>query len=104
MEKHYDKLVRDEIPAIIRNSGKNCTTRILAEDAYLEKLEEKLSEELGEYLQSKSLEELADLLEVMHALVRAKGSAWADVEQLRLEKKEKRGGFDKRILLKAVEE
>ena len=104
MEKHYNKLVRDEIPRIIEESGSNCVTEILSEEACLEKLEEKLSEELAEYMQSKSLEELADLLEVIYALVAARGSTWQEVEQLRMEKKEKRGGFEKRIFLRTVEE
>ena len=104
MEKHYNKLVRDEIPRIIEESGSSCVTEILSEEACLEKLEEKLSEELAEYMQSKSLEELADLLEVIYALVAARGSTWQEVEQLRMEKKEKRGGFEKRIFLRTVEE
>ena len=104
MEKHYNKLVRDEIPRIIEESGKHCVTEILSTEAYLEKLEEKLSEELAEYLESKSLEELADLLEVMKALVAARGETWDEVERLQVEKREKRGGFEKRILLRTVGE
>lgn len=104
MEKHYNKLVRDEIPRIIEESGSSCVTEILSTEAYLEKLEEKLSEELAEYRESKSLEELADLLEVMKALVAARGETWDEVERLQVEKREKRGGFEKRILLRTVGE
>ena len=104
MEKHYNKLVRDEIPWIIEESGSSCVTEILSTEAYLEKLEEKLSEELAEYRESKSLEELADLLEVMKALVAARGETWDEVERLQVEKREKRGGFEKRILLRTVGE
>ena len=104
MRKDYDKLVRDEIPRIIEESGSNCVTEILSTEAYLEKLEEKLSEELAEYRESKSLEELADLLEVMKALVAARGETWDEVERLQAEKREKRGGFEKRILLRTVGE
>ena len=74
----YHKLVRDKIPQIIESSGKKCTTEILTEDAYLQKLDEKLSEELAEYQQSKSLEEL---------------------EPIRVRKNEHGGGFEERILL-----
>ena len=96
----YNKLVRDRIPEIIAASGKICTTEILSEDAYLEKLDEKLNEELAEYQQSKSLQELADLLEVMEAVVKARGYNWEDLLRVQNEKRDARGSFHKRILLK----
>ena len=43
-------------------------------------------------------------MEVMKALVAARGETWDEVERLQLEKREKRGGFEKRILLRTVEE
>jgi len=95
----YQKLVRDKIPQIIAASGKKCTTEILTEDIYLQKLDEKLNEELLEYQESKSLEELADLLEVMGAVVKARGYTWEELERVRIRKREKRGGFEDRILL-----
>ena len=102
--KQYDKLVRDRIPEIIEGSGKTCTTRILPQEEYLQKLDEKLCEELGEYQESKSLEELADLLEVMEAVVKARGYTLEQLYAIRDEKKAKRGGFDDRILLCQVSE
>ena len=65
MTKIYNKLVRDRIPEIIEADGKVCTTEILPDDRYLRMLDAKLDEELAEYQESKSLEELADLLEVV---------------------------------------
>ena len=100
----YNKLVRDKIPQIIENSGKSCTTRILDEEDYLKKLEEKLSEELAEYRQSKALEELADLLEVMETLVAARGESWEELTGIQRQKREARGGFDSRLLLLDVTE
>ena len=103
MEKqHYHKLIRDRIPQIITASGGSCKTQILDGESYLLALEKKLSEELAEYQQSGELEELADLLEVMMALVRAKGSTWQELENIRLEKRSKRGGFEEKLLLKSV--
>ena len=99
---YYNKLVRDRIPQIIRDSGKSCQTRILDEEEYVKLLEKKLSEELSEYLEDKNREELADLLEVMMALAEAKGWGWEEIERLRREKKENRGGFSQRILLQSV--
>lgn len=84
----YNKLVRDKIPQIIESSGKKCVTEVLTEVAYLQKLDEKLSEELAEYQENKSLEELADLLEVMAAVVKARGYTWEELERIRARKRE----------------
>ena len=100
----YHKLVRDKIPTIIKQAGKTYTCRILTDEEYLTCLDEKLNEELAEYQESKSMEELADLLEVIHAVALARGSSIGEVEQIRIQKAEKRGGFEKRILLKSVTE
>ena len=100
--KTYNKLVRDRIPEIIEADGKTCTWKSLSEEAYLQLLDEKLNEELAEYQESKSLEELADLLEVMQSVVRARGWTLEKLEQLRADKATRRGGFEKRILLISV--
>lgn len=98
----YHKLVRDRIPEIIEADGKICTWETLSEVAYLQLLDEKLNEELAEYQERKSLEELADLLEVVQAVVRARGWTSEQLEQLRADKAARRGGFAKRILLTSV--
>lgn len=102
--KIYSKLVRDRIPEIIEVGGKICVTEILSGERYIEMLDMKLNEELSEYQESKSLEELADLLEVMRAVINARGWSWEQLEQIRREKAAKRGGFEKKILLKEVRE
>ena len=104
MTKIYNKLVRDRIPAIIESDGKICVTETLSDMQHLEMLDAKLNEELAEYQESKSLEELADLLEVMRAVVSARGWCWEQLEQIRQEKAARRGGFEKKILLKEVRE
>ena len=104
MTIHYNKLVRDRIPEIIESSGKLCTTEILSHDDYLRMLDAKLDEELAEYHKDQSLEELADLQEVIRAVVIARGYSLGDLERVRAEKAAKRGGFEKRILLKEVVE
>lgn len=104
MKKHtvHNKLVRDRIPEIIEASGRTCITEVLPDDAYIQALDAKLNEELAEYQQSKSLEELADLLEVMGAVVKARGYTWDDLTRVRKEKRACRGAFDQRIFLKEV--
>lgn len=100
----YNKLVRDRIPEIIEKIGKKCTVRVLSQEDYIKMLDAKLQEELSEYQESKSLEELADLLEVMGAVVKARGYTWDELTQVRKAKREKRGGFDKKLLLTEVVE
>ena len=99
----YHKLIRDRIPEIIEVSGKTCVAETLPDEAYLEMLDKKLDEELAEYQESKSLEELADLLEVVQAVVKARGWTLEELEKVRADKATKRGGFEKKILLKEVQ-
>ena len=98
----YEKLVRDKIPEIIEKSGKQCEIEILSDEKYLEMIDKKLDEELAEYHKDKNLEELADLLEVVFAATKARGYSIEELEKARAEKAEKRGSFDKNILLKKV--
>lgn len=100
----YNKLVRDQIPEIIESSGKTCSTEILSPEDYLRMIDTKLDEELAEYHNDKNIEELADLLEVIRAATVARGYTLEDLERVRAEKAAKRGGFEKRILLKDVYE
>ena len=101
----YDKLVRDKIPKIIEKSGKHCKIEILSDEKYLEMIDKKLNEELAEYHEDQNIEELADLLEVIYAATKARGYSIEELEKVRVEKVEKRGGFDKKILLiKVIEE
>ncbi len=99
----YKKLVRDRIPEIIEIDGKKPVTHILDEPEYLSELDRKLNEECAEYQESKSLEELADMLEVMHAIAEARGYSVAELEAVRKEKAAERGGFRDRIYLDGVE-
>jgi len=97
--KTYNKLVRDKIPDIIKAKGENCNTRILKDDEYLIELNKKLQEEMNEYLTSGEVEELADLEEVLRAILDAKGVDYSFFEELRLKKVEKRGAFKDKIFL-----
>jgi predicted house-cleaning noncanonical NTP pyrophosphatase (MazG superfamily) len=98
----YDKLVRDRIPEIIRRDGKQCEVRVLDDAEYRQRLEEKLSEELTEYRGNGELEELADLVELVHALVVFNGMTWHEFETMRTNKRMARGGFNERFFLGGV--
>lgn len=102
--KVYNKLVRDLIPNIIEESGNECRTRILSDEEYLKMLDVKLDEELSEYHQDQNIEELADLLELIHAAAIARGYTLEELEAVRAEKAKKRGGFEKKIFLIDVSE
>lgn len=102
MIKTYNKLIRDRIPEIIENTGKKCKTEILSDEDYLKMLDAKLDEELAEYHKDQNIEELADLLEVIYAATIARGHTLEELEQIRIIKSQKRGGFEKKILLKEV--
>lgn len=102
MAKTYNKLVRDYIPEIIESSGKVCITATLSDEDYIHMLDQKLQEELTEYQETKDLEELADLLEVIAAAAKARGCSWEQLMQIRNQKREQRGGFEKKILLMEV--
>ena len=101
--KAYHKLVRDRIPEIIEADGKLCVCETLTDEDYIHLLDQKLNEELAEDQKSKSLEELADLLEVVQAVVKARGWTLEELEKVRADKATKRGGFEKKILLKEVQ-
>lgn len=104
----YNKLVRDRIPEVIEKTGKQFLSRILEEKEYEIELKKKLGEELKEYNEAKTneeaVEELADILELLHAATKIHGSSFEELEKVRKTKAEKRGGFEKRIFLIKVED
>lgn len=104
MKITYNKLVRDLIPEIIKADNKKCLTKILDDKTYLEMIDAKLDEELAEYHKDQNIEELADMLEVIYAAAKARGYTIEQLEKIRADKAEKRGAFDKKILLIEVEE
>ena len=95
----YDKLVRDKIPEITRKNCKIPITHFAGEKEYYEKLKEKLREEIDEFLQDNSIEELADLLEIIFSICDFKKVKHSELEKMRKEKAKKRGAFKKRIIL-----
>lgn len=95
----YNKLVRDKIPEIIKDAGKEAITHIADNEEYWEKLKEKLQEEVNEFLAENNKEELADILEVIYAICDFKEIDKEELESLRKEKAEKRGAFRDKIIL-----
>jgi len=96
--KNYNKLVRDKIPEILDAKGVLYEKRIASQEEYKTELIKKLNEEVQEFLEAGDPEELADVIEVVETL--KKFSEYADVEDIRQKKKEEKGGFEKKIILK----
>ena len=91
------KLVRDRIPEIIIADGKEPIVRTLNQDEYLKELDIKLNEEVAEYQIDKSIEEMADVLEVLYAICEARGHSIEELEAMRKEISDARGAFKNRI-------
>ena len=105
MERIYNKLVRDNIPSIIKGNGATPNTRILNEEEYKKELEKKLYEEYNEVLEASGedrVEELADMIEVIKYLAKLEGKKLEDVIKTADEKSTKRGAFNDKIFLEKV--
>lgn len=103
MAKVFNKLVRDKIPDIIKSNGENSITRVLEDEEYRKELYKKLLEETDEVIKSQNveetLEELADVLEVLKSIAELENKSLNDVIKISEQKRLKRGGFEKRIFL-----
>ena len=104
MMKLINKLVRDNIPDICKENGQMPETRILNDSEYSLELRRKLQEEVQEYLLSSDIEELADILEVIEALVEDHGSSLEELTRIKMIKKDKNGAFKHKIYLMSVED
>jgi predicted house-cleaning noncanonical NTP pyrophosphatase (MazG superfamily) len=103
----HHKLVRDRIPAIIAADGGQAVTRVLNQVGYEAALRAKLLEEAHEAQAAPDgqlASELADVLEVLHALAAAHDMGWEDVVSEASRKRAERGGFDQRIFLEYVDQ
>ena len=101
-KSEYDKLVRDRIPEIIRDSGERPETHVADDAEYARRLREKLVEEAEEFAESGAIEELADVLAVVDAVCEHEGVGWEELERRADEKERERGGFEDRIILDRV--
>lgn len=103
MEQVFNKLVRDNIPTKIENNGEIAITRILNDEEYRVELYKKLKEECTEVVESKTsmdtLEELADVFEVIKSIAELENKSIDDIIEIANQKRLKRGGFEKRIFL-----
>ncbi len=105
MKYTYNKLVRDKIPENINKlEGRKANYKVLNDYEYLQELDKKLFEEAHEFIEEHSIEELADLMEVISSIVQAKNISMEEVEKARINKKNEKGGFYNKIYLIDVEQ
>ena len=97
--KKYDKLVRDKIPEIIQKDSKGCVIKNVSDEEKLNYLFEKLFEETEELKASRTVEELADVQEVINAIAKELNISLEELEKVRKQKTLERGGFEKGIVL-----
>lgn len=96
-----EKLVRDRIPEIMESQNKPGTFYTASDDNVFYKfLKKKLVEEVEEFLKEDSIEELADIYEVLEAIQVHKKYSFDDLKKIKHIKKETRGGFLKKRILK----
>lgn len=98
--KIMEKLVRDKIIKKILENGENPQYRIATDEEFLWFLFHKLQEETLELSQDKNQEEMADVLEVLYAIMDHFWWNMQDIEKIRLQKKEKNGWFELGHILK----
>ena len=101
----YNKLVRDKIPEDINSKeGKKCNYKILDDKDYLQELDKKIFEEANEFIEEHSVEELADLMEVILTIMKVRNISIEDVENARKIKNRQKGSFNNKIYLIDVQQ
>ena len=100
----YNKLIKENIVKIMEDKGCKVTYEILDDERYGEELDKKLKEEVNEYLSDYSVEEMADIMEVIYAILEYRGMSMEEVEKARIKKRDRKGAFKNKVFLKEVEE
>lgn len=105
MKYTYNKLVRDKIPANIDSmEGRKANWRVMEDEEYIKELNKKLLEEAHEFIEENAVEELADIMEVIQSIMRAKNISYEELKKVQVLKREQKGGFNDRVYLIDVEQ
>ena len=88
------KLVRDKIPQIV----KNATFKKAEKHEYKRLLLGKLQEEVSEFILDQNEEEIADILEVIEAIIKEYNFSSKTIDEIKKQKKLEKGDFGNMIL------
>jgi predicted house-cleaning noncanonical NTP pyrophosphatase (MazG superfamily) len=109
MKKIFNKLVRDKIPEIIAADKAVAKTRTLQPEEFIKELFNKAKEEIEELIKTQEdkkevMKEIGDVYEVLDAIIANLDLSKDEILKLQAERRDKRGGFKKRIFLESIEE
>lgn len=109
MKKIFNKLVRDKIPEIILADNAAPKTKILNQEEFIKELFNKAKEEIEELIKAQEdkkevMKEISDVYEVLDAIIKNLGLNKEEVIKMQIDRRIKRGGFEKRIFLESTEE
>ena len=99
MPPRFDRLVRDKVPEMIRTAGRECETRIASHEEFEAYAVKKLQEEVEEFAARGSIDDVVDILEMLHRIATFRSIPWEEVEKLRVKKAWERGGYDMGVVL-----
>ena len=103
MKKHYNKLVRDRVPEIIKEAGKSCICHLVKGDTLISYAHKKLREEIEEFIEDPCAEEAADVMEIFHFLCDLYGIRDSQIMATSTAKRITKGGFNEGTVLSWVE-
>jgi predicted house-cleaning noncanonical NTP pyrophosphatase (MazG superfamily) len=96
------KLVRDKVPGQLKAKGVEVKVHQADQAEFESELLEKLREEVLEFKNAKSMDQLADLLEVVDAVIQLEGWTKEQVEAVRVQRLQEKGGFNERFILESA--
>lgn len=99
MKIYHNKLVRDRIPDILKKDKVKFDFRVAKKEEFLDRLYEKLIEEINEFKEKPSVDEFADIMEVLESIAREHDFQLEEIKIAKKTKKINRGGFNKKIIL-----
>lgn len=102
--KVYQKLIRDNIPTILKQKGITVKTHIADDKEFAQKLLEKLNEEVTEYTQTQTIDEMADIFEVITTILEQKKWTIEQVIAIQQQKRQQKGAFTQKIILEETTE
>ena len=104
--KHLNKLVRDKVPSLVTKDGGSYTMKLMQGPDHLKALKDKLKEETDEFIAAKNreieLDELVDIVELVHSYLKLQNISAKEFEALRIKKRKTKGSFDRGIYLTEI--